>query len=101
VAARWRDGIASVRALPGFGEVVLAPENDPQEILRMGSAVGSCLSLGTCNAYSAANALDANKRIVYARTPTGKVVGRQLLAIKRGGSVGRTKTAGRLENGAE
>ena len=82
MTARWRDGIASVRALPGFGEVVLAPENDPQEILRMGSAVGSCLSLGTCNAYSAAaNALDANKRVVYARTATGKVVSRQLLAI--------------------
>jgi hypothetical protein len=82
LASRWRDGIASARVLPNLGEVILAPEDNPQEILRMGSAVGSCLSVGSCNSYSAAaNALDANKRVVYARTRQGKVVGRQLLAI--------------------
>ncbi len=81
-AGRWREGIATVRVLPKFGEVTIAPEHDVQEILRMGSAVGSCLSLCACNSHAAAaNALDANKLVVYARTADGKVIGRQLLAI--------------------
>jgi hypothetical protein len=50
----------------------------------MGTAVRSCLSLGSCNAFSAAaNALDANKLVVRARTAAGKMIGRQLLAISR------------------
>lgn len=81
-AMRWYEGFAATRVLPSFGEVTIAPEHDLQEVLRMGSAVGSCLSLGAFNSFSAAaNALDANKRVLYARTADGKVVGRQLIAI--------------------
>lgn len=81
-AQRWREGFATTRLLPGLGEVTISLENDPQEVLRMGSAVGSCLSVGGLCSYSAAaNALDANKRVLFARTADGRVVGRQLLAI--------------------
>jgi hypothetical protein len=62
--------------------VVVTFENDPQTILRMGIEVGSCLALGGCNDFSAvANALDANKRVLFARDAAGRFLARQLLAI--------------------
>ena len=62
--------------------VIVTVENDPQTILRMGIEVGSCLALGGCNDFSAvANALDANKRVLFARDAAGRFLARQLLAI--------------------
>ncbi len=62
--------------------VVLRLESDPVEVLRMGTAVGSCLGLGGLLPYSAAAVVvDDNKRVVYARDPAGRVVARQLLAL--------------------
>lgn len=58
-------------------------EEDPLEVLRMGIPFGTCLSLEDgCNAASTVlNALDANKRVIYVRGASGKVVARKLLAL--------------------
>ncbi len=57
-------------------------ERDPFEVLKLGTYVGSCLSLGGGFSYSAVAALlDANKQVLYARDASGAVVARQLLAL--------------------
>jgi hypothetical protein len=86
VGSVWETGeIAFTRdfASPSIAPtVVVTFENDPQTILRMGIEVGSCLALGGCNDFSAvANALDANKRVLFARDTAGRFLARQLLAI--------------------
>lgn len=68
--------------LPELGTVTIAVETNPLEVLRLGTYVGSCLSLGGAFDYSAAAvALDVNKLVVYARNRRGSVVARQLLAV--------------------
>jgi len=60
----------------------LSIEQDPLEVLRLGSYFGTCLGVGGMFCYSAAAiTLDINKQVVYARSSTGRVVARQLLAI--------------------
>ena len=60
----------------------LSIEQDPLEVLRLGSYFGTCLGVGGMLCYSAAAiTLDINKQVVYARSATGRVVARQLLAI--------------------
>lgn len=81
----WKTGLRLEVDLPTLGDeaarVTLEIAQDPLEALRMGTYVGSCLGLGGGLAYSAAAAaLDANKRVLYARDSEGRVVGRQLLA---------------------
>jgi hypothetical protein len=62
--------------------VVIRLEQDPLEVLKMGTYVGSCLGLGGGLAYSAAAALlDINKQVLYARDEQGAVIARQLVAI--------------------
>ncbi|MEM1294178.1 MAG: hypothetical protein AAGH89_02365 [Verrucomicrobiota bacterium] len=58
-------------------------EDDPREVLQIGTRVGSCLGLGGCNSHAAsALLLDANKRVIVARdSATGEFVARQILAI--------------------
>ena len=57
-------------------------EQDPLEVLKMGTYVGSCLGLGGGLTYSAAAALlDVNKQVLYARDEQGTVIARQLVAI--------------------
>jgi len=64
------------------GAVRLSLEQDPLEVLRMGTYVGSCLGLGGALAYSAAAVvLDINKQVVYCRNERGTVLARQLVAI--------------------
>jgi len=64
---------------------VVALEEDPLEVLRMGIPFGTCLALDTgCNAASTVlNAIDANKRVLYVRGRDGKVVARKLVAITK------------------
>lgn len=64
---------------------VLALEEDPLEVLRMGIPFGTCLALDTgCNAASTVlNAIDANKRVLYVRGRDGKIVARKLIAITK------------------
>ncbi len=66
---------------------VIALEEDPLEVLRMGIPFGTCLALETgVNAASTVlNAMDANKRVIYVRAndERGPVVARQLIAISK------------------
>lgn len=64
---------------------VLAIEEDPLEVLRMGIPFGTCLALESgCNAASTVlNAIEANKRVLYVRNANGSVVARKLLAISK------------------
>ena len=48
----------------------------------MGNYFDTCLSSGQMNAFSTvANAVDLNKRVVYAKSSTGKIIGRKLIAL--------------------
>ncbi len=87
-AAPWLDGIGSLRFDDPTGALDLALEPDPLEVLRMGEHFGTCLSPGGENFYSAVvNAVDINKRVVYARDGSGAVVGRCLLALTDAGRI--------------
>ena len=78
----WNQGILFCRRTEKHGPVHIELESDPLEILKMGTYVGSCLSLGGSYAYSAvAVLLDLNKQVLYARDQNNKVLGRQLVAL--------------------
>lgn len=84
----WKEGFSVSVRLPEAGEVTLSLEDDLQEILRMGTRFGTCLSFGGCNSHSpAAVALDANKRVLHARDAAGKIIARQLLALTDNGDL--------------
>lgn len=74
----WEDGLNWTVAGLDIGF-----EDDPREVLQMGTRVGSCLGLGGCNSHAAsALLLDANKRVIVAReSETGEFVARQIVAI--------------------
>jgi hypothetical protein len=85
-------------ACPGVagGRVRLHLEREPLRILQMGNYFDTCLSFGQMNAFSTvANAVELNKRVVYAADGAGRIVGRKLIAINTlGALVGfRTYTA--------
>lgn len=70
------------------GRVWLALEHDPLRILQMGNHFATCLSVGWINDFSTvANACELNKRVLYVRDATGRVVGRKLLAINDAGDL--------------
>ncbi|HSI64158.1 MAG TPA: hypothetical protein VLE43_13610 [Candidatus Saccharimonadia bacterium] len=82
VATLWLGGLTWTRELAKVGPVTLRLEQDPLEILRMGDYGRSCLGAGGCYQHAAVtNAMEANKQVVYARDQSGRVIGRQLLAI--------------------
>jgi hypothetical protein len=65
---------------------VLAVEQDPLQVLRMGVPFNTCLSIERGGAGSAAtvlNALDANKHVLYLRDEAGHIVARKLVAVSR------------------
>ena len=68
-------------------------ETDPMKVLQMGHVVrGSCLDIGGGNEYSTiANAVEANKRVLYAEA-NGKIVGRKLIAISDEGHIVQFRT---------
>lgn len=78
----WTDGLERRHPANDHREVVIRIEQDPLEVLKMGTYVGSCLGLGGGLSYSAAAVLlDVNKRVLYARDEQGTVIARQLVAI--------------------
>jgi len=78
----WQRGILFCRRTEKFGPVSIQMERDPAEILKMGTYVGTCLSLGGDYMYSAVAALlDINKQVLYARDANQKVIARQLVAV--------------------
>lgn len=85
-AQQWNEGFFIEHEVRDIGPVRIGPEDDLQAILRMGTDFGTCLSAGSFNSFStAANALDANKRVLYARDAKDRVWARQLLAISDSG----------------
>ena len=79
---RWMSNFTINAKHSKFGKISLTTEKNPLEVLRMGSYARSCLGLGGGFTDSAAAALlDINKHVVYGRAESGKVVGRQLIAI--------------------
>jgi hypothetical protein len=78
----WRSGVTAEEALADGRHVRLAFETDPAEVLRLGTHVGSCLSVGGVNGSSAVSVMaDANRRVVFARDARGSFVARQQVAI--------------------
>lgn len=68
--------------------VELRLEDDPLEVLRMGDHFGTCLSPGRMNFFSAfTNWVDANKKVLFARSLKGKVLGRCLLGLTQNGHI--------------
>ncbi|NND97320.1 MAG: hypothetical protein HKN47_08340, partial [Pirellulaceae bacterium] len=61
---------------------------DVIDFLLMGFHFGTCLSPGDFNFFSTvANAVDVNKRVVYGKTKSGKIVGRCLFAMNDAGEI--------------
>lgn len=78
----WTKGI-KIEGRDGKGRaVILTLEQNPFEILKLGTYVGSCLGLGGDYSWSAVSVLlDINKQVIYARDSSGRVLARQLVAI--------------------
>ena len=85
----WLEGIGTwVRAARDGRVVLLSLEDDPLAVLQMGAPFATCLAPGDFNYFSAvSNAADLNKRVLYARDPQGRVLGRCLLAISPRGEL--------------
>ena len=79
----WVDGVDHETFTDRTGVALsLALEDDPLEVFLMGDHFRTCLSPFDSNFYAAvANAIDVNKRVLYARNPRGSVQGRCLLAL--------------------
>jgi hypothetical protein len=67
----------------GAKKITVESEFDPLEVLQMGNYVqGSCLNVNDSNKWSAiVNAVEANKRVLWARDERGNVIGRLLIAV--------------------
>ncbi len=85
----WLDGIGVKQSKDRSGKnYSISFEDDPLEIFHMGGHFGTCLSPGQFNFFSViANAADINKRVIYARTDKGTVIGRCLLALTNEGAI--------------
>lgn len=87
--APWLDRSVEVRgwieAGPGY---VVRFSDDPLDTLMMGGHFGTCLSPSAENFFSAvSNTVDVNKRVAYAKTDGGRVVGRRLFALTDDGLI--------------
>lgn len=81
--ARWLDNLTISAELPKLGRVEIRFEEEPFEILKLGTYVGSCVGLGGCNSHAAASVLlDVNKRVAFARSAADRrFIARQLITI--------------------
>ena len=66
-------------------KITLEPEFNPLKVLQMGNVVsGSCLSTYGINYWSTiVNAVEINKRVIWAKDHHGRIIGRMLIAIDR------------------
>lgn len=63
-------------------------ETDPLRVLQMGNLFGTCLSVKGDFSYAAiANAVEANKRVLYLKNAQGSIIGRKLIALSPGGEL--------------
>lgn len=86
--APWLDGLPPRPVAGAERPLTLSFEDDPIEILQMGAPFLTCLAPGAFNYFSAvANAIDVNKRVIYARDAEGAVRARCLLALTADGAI--------------
>lgn len=80
----WLDGIGPQPLEVDGRRWHLDLEPDPLQVLRMGAPFNTCLAPGAFNYFSAvSNAVDVNKRVLYARDREGAIRGRCLLVLTR------------------
>ncbi len=85
----WVNGIGKIQYQGDTGKsCFLSLEDDPLEIFQMGAHFETCLSPDSFNFFSVfGNAADINKRVLYGRDHSGKVIGRTLLALTNQGGL--------------
>ncbi|NQU78318.1 hypothetical protein HQ545_00970 [Candidatus Woesearchaeota archaeon] len=89
--------ISAIKSLQGekkagkisVGKIIIQPEFDPLEILQMGNYVsGSCLATNGANYWSTVtNAIEVNKRILWAKDSKGKIIARILIAVDKNNNI--------------
>jgi len=80
----WLRGVDAEYVGEDGRRISLRTEQNPVEVLKMGTYVGSCLGLGgRFTGSAAAVALDVNKQVLYARDDRGTVLARQLVALSK------------------
>ena len=64
-------------------KIIIETEFDPLEILQMGNYIqGSCLAVNGSNKWSAVvNAIEANKRVLWAKDENNRIIARLLIAV--------------------
>lgn len=64
-------------------KITIVPEFNPLLVLEMGNKIrGSCLNVYGSNAWSTVvNAIEANKRVLWAKDERGNIIGRLLIAV--------------------
>ncbi len=78
----WCEGFKYTHESHDLGWLTITLEQDPLEVLRMGTYVGTCLGLGGSFAHSAAAIMmDGNKHVAYCKDRKGVVLARQLLVM--------------------
>lgn len=87
--APWLDRSVEVRGeIEGGPSYVVRFSDDPLDTLMMGEHFGTCLSPSAVNFFSVvSNTVDVNKRVAYAKTDGGRVVGRRLFALTDDGLI--------------
>lgn len=84
----WLNPLQITLPVTGIGDVTIAAEQDPLEILRIGTYAKSCLAPGCVNSSNAvAVLLDINKHVLFARDATGRFLARQIVAISKDGTL--------------
>ena len=70
-------------------KVMIYVETEPLKILQMGNVVsGSCLALAGGNSWTTiTNALDVNKKVLYAVSENGQILGRRLITMIDNGQI--------------
>jgi len=82
----WMNPLRITLPVSGLGDVTLGPEDDPHEILRLGTYAKTCVAAGAWNSINAvAVLLDVNKRVLFARKADGKFLARQIVGISDSG----------------
>ena len=82
--AVWLGAREEIHEIEG-AEWTVYLETNPLRVLQMGNLFSTCLSAGGINSFATvANAVEANKRVLYIRDRSGAIVGRRLIAL--GGS---------------
>ncbi len=80
----WLHPLKITLPVEGLGDVTIAPETNPFELLKLGTYVDSCLAAWSFNCHNAvAVLLDVNKRVLFARNSKGHFLGRQIIAITK------------------